>query len=99
MSGNSTTKRRLAAPYESDLLAGESLIINYCADVAGCACSPTHEWAGIDCKPVARSSPKQSNGKFLVGAGGVDRCLQCGARWQRRDYRTEPLVMLPGAAA
>jgi hypothetical protein len=90
-------RARINAGLAALLRAGEKLVTSYCCDVAGCACPPTHNCAEIECKPVARlgntrraAHPSPDSPR----APGFDRCLQCDAVWERRDYRTDPLVMV-----
>ncbi len=69
------------------VLPGERLIRNACSDVAGCGCRAfVHETTGIECTSVGRNV-----------LAGVDRCLNCGARWKSRDYRWQPLERLEAA--
>ena len=85
----------------ADLLplnAGEKLIEHYCEDITGCDCPPTHVRA-VECKPVARVGGGRRLYPEDPRLPGVDRCLQCGARWERRDYRTDPLVVIAATEA
>lgn len=78
---------------------GEHQVEHYCCDMAACSCPPTHVRASLECKPVARVGGGRRLGPEMPRLAGADRCLQCGARWERRDYRTDPLVTLPSEVA
>jgi hypothetical protein len=76
-------KRAIEWLIATELRPGEVAVRHACSDIAGCGCQH-HVCLTIPCTVLGRSRE-------------ADRCLVCGARWQRRDRREQPLVMLEPA--
>ena len=85
---NDANRSRLTKLMRPLLRKHEALILVYATDCTACGCvdSMATGATGVDAVSVARGEADWFT---------YDRCLKCGTAWKAREYRSDPLEVVP----